>query len=113
MKELEFIKDLEKKIPLKKGVIKGIGDDTAVLPFSKDKHLLYASDMIVEDVHFKKTDAPEKIGYKAVAVNISDIAAMGGIPKYITVSAGMPKNISIVYRKRIFKGIKKYAINLM
>ncbi|MDD4202926.1 MAG: thiamine-phosphate kinase [Candidatus Omnitrophica bacterium] len=107
MKEIKFIKDLEKMIPCKKGIIKGIGDDTAVLPFTKDKYLLYASDMIVEDVHFKADDAPEKIGWKAVAVNISDIAAMAGVPKYVTVSAGLTKNKSLSYRKRIFNGIKK------
>jgi thiamine-monophosphate kinase len=107
MNEIKFLKALEKNIPTKKDVIKGIGDDTAVLPFSKDKYLLYASDMIVEGVHFKKDDAPQNIGYKAVAVNISDIAAMAGTPKYITVSAGIPKSRSSSYRNAIFKGIKK------
>ena len=60
-------------------VIKGIGDDCAVLKYKKNKHLLFATDILVEGVHFARDRAtPEEIGRKALAVNISDIAACGG-----------------------------------
>ena len=109
MQELKFIDSLQKRIKTSKDVFKGIGDDAAVINFTKDKYLLFASDMVVEGVHFKKGENPLNIGYKVAAVNISDIAAMGGIPKYITVSAALPRNRTISYRNDIIKGIEKAA----
>ena len=72
--EFGFI-DLIKKGALKRpGVIKGIGDDTAVLSLNKDKFLLFTTDMLIEDVHFLASAKARDIGYKAMACNISDIA---------------------------------------
>lgn len=92
-----------------KGVIKGIGDDTAVLPFSHDFYLLFTTDTIVDGIHFKLNEVhPQDIGYKGLAVNISDIAAMGGIPLYATVGMGLPKyDLSLV--RKIYDGIKELA----
>ena len=60
-------------------LIIGIGDDTAVLPWNEENYLLAACDTLVEDIHFiKGKSTPFQIGYKSVAVNFSDIAAMGG-----------------------------------
>ena len=64
----------------------GIGDDTAVIKQAGNKYLLFTCDMLIEDVHFKKSKAtPFQIGWKALARNLSDIAAMGGVPKYALV----------------------------
>ncbi len=91
-------------------VIKGIGDDCAVLKYKKNKHLLFATDIIVEGVHFTQEKAtPEEIGHKALAVNISDIAACGGLPKYGVVSVGLPPGISHDYAMRLYKSIENMA----
>lgn len=104
MNELDFIKYLESNVKKGRGVVKGIGDDAAVLEYSRDKYLLFASDMIIEGVHFKAGEKGYNVGWKAAAVNISDIAAMGGVPKYITVSAGVDKINGIRYLKDVLKG---------
>jgi thiamine-monophosphate kinase len=106
MDELKFINFLQKNVKAGKSVVEGIGDDAAVLEYTKDKYLLFAADMLVEGVHFHKGTDPFSIGWKAVAVNISDIAAMGGIPKYILMSVGVPKNGSEPILKQLLKGAK-------
>ena len=106
MNELDFIGYLSKTLKGKEGLVKGIGDDAAVIEYTRDKYLLFASDMIIESVHFTKNADPFGIGWKAVAVNVSDIAAMGGTPKYITVSLGVPKKKNPRYVKEIVRGIK-------
>ena len=91
-------------------VIKGIGDDCAVLKYKKNKHLLFATDILVEGVHFTQDKAaPEEIGHKALAVNISDIAACGGLPKHAVVSVGLPPGIPRNYAMRLYKGIENMA----
>jgi len=100
------------------GVKVGIGDDCAVLKYNKTEYLLWAQDMLVEGTHFTSGKDPyNKIGRKAVAVNISDIAAMGGVPEYITVSMGLPPKISERNIKSISDGIfsvcKKYNIKVI
>ncbi|OGX34280.1 MAG: hypothetical protein A2787_08750, partial [Omnitrophica WOR_2 bacterium RIFCSPHIGHO2_01_FULL_48_9] len=98
-------------------VIKGIGDDTAVLPFHKDKYLLFTTDMIVEGVHFTKKSPPEAIGRKAMACNLSDIAAMGGVPTYAVVSLGTPARVKVKFIQEIYAGMehlgKKYRVTIV
>jgi len=88
---------------------KGIGDDTAVLPFSKQEDLLLTTDMSVEGTHFTAGTAPELIGRKALARNLSDIAAMGGLPTFAVVSLGLPRKLSSAFVKRIYQGLDKLA----
>jgi thiamine-monophosphate kinase len=120
MRELKIVENIRKIAGNPgKGVCVGIGDDSAVLKYDKNKYMLWASDMLIEDVHFNvKKDGYERVGRKAVAVNISDIAAMGGTPKYITVSIGIPANKrseSIV--RALYKGLKglcrKYDVKIV
>ncbi|MFH1381258.1 MAG: AIR synthase related protein, partial [Candidatus Omnitrophota bacterium] len=117
MKELKFIDYITRKFHTKRPVIKGIGDDCAVLEYTKDKYMLLACDMIIEGTHFTKNTHPYQIGYKSMAVNISDIAAMGGIPKYALVSAGIPKKKNTKFLKEITRGIealaKKFDISII
>lgn len=89
--------------------IKGIGDDTAVVPVSSGKALLLTTDMLVEGVHFTKKIPPQAIGHKAIACSISDIAAMGGLPRYALVSLGIPAGTTTGVIRDIYKGIKKTA----
>ena len=107
MKELDIINDIRKRAgaPCKKVKV-GIGDDCAVLDIGRKEYLLWATDMVTEGVHFHlKTAGYRKIGRKAVAVNISDIAAMGGVPKYITVTLGLPKGTGRSAIKALYDGV--------
>ena len=92
-----------------KDVIAGIGDDAAVLKYKKNLYLLLTTDILIEDVHFNQKATPFQIGWKALAVNISDIAAMGGIPRYALVSLGLRKEIPIKFVDEIYQGIRTLA----
>jgi thiamine-monophosphate kinase len=89
-------------------VVQGIGDDAAVL-LPTIRHLqLISTDMLVEDVHFDlATTTPWQLGYKAIAVNLSDIAAMGGIPRHIVISLAMPKDAGFDFVDNLYKGMKE------
>jgi thiamine-monophosphate kinase len=89
-------------------VVEGIGDDAAVL-LPTIRHLqLLATDMLVEDVHFDlTTTTPWQLGYKAIAVNLSDIAAMGGIPRHIVISLAMPKEFGFEFVDNLYHGMKE------
>jgi len=117
MKELEFIDYIAKQFKTGKSIIKGIGDDSAVLRHTKKSYLLLTTDMIIEGTHFSKNARPFEIGWKAMAVNISDIAAMGGIPKYALISVGVPKKRGTKFLKEIMRGIKtiskKFKISII
>lgn len=108
--EFELIRRISRRISSSPSVVKGVGDDCAVLKHTKDKYLVFTTDMIIEDVHFKKRKTrPEDIGHKALAVNVSDIAACGGIPKWAVVACGVPAQTRYDYIKAIFKGIERLA----
>jgi len=107
--EFGLIEALKHYAPVSKAVIKGIGDDAAVLPFSKDKYLLLTTDMLAEDTHFTRRMPPQSIGHKALACNISDIAAMGGWPTFAVVSIGLPKNLPVQLIKDVYKGMQSVA----
>jgi len=88
-----------------KRVALGIGDDAAVLLPPPGK-LLAACDMLVEGVHFmKEYTSPWQLGWKALAVNISDIAAMGGIPLFALISMGLADWVDDAYVEGIYKGM--------
>ena len=108
--EFNLIDRIQKNIGVGKSVVQGIGDDAAVVRLErKDKLLLYTCDTIVENVHFTKNTAPYRIGWKALAVNLSDIAAMGGGPKYALISLGCPKRTPIRKIDGIYRGIRALA----
>ena len=91
------------------GVIKGIGDDTAVVPLDAKRYLLLTTDMLMEGVHFKRTAPARAIGRKALACSISDIAAMGGLPRYAVVSLGVPGNLPWAFVRDVYKGMDALA----
>ncbi len=87
--EFEFLKKLKLKYDLSK-----VGDDCAVLPKDADTDLLLTADMLVEDIDFRLDwTTPEFLGHKALAVSLSDIAAMGGTPVWSMLSIGVPENL--------------------
>ena len=98
MKELDFIKIIKKQTKNKY-----IGDDCAYLP---ELGIVITQDNFIEDVHFKNEWAtPYQIGYKAAAINISDILASGAKPSYITVGLSAPSNINNDFIKELYNGI--------
>ncbi|MDD4603356.1 MAG: thiamine-phosphate kinase [Bacteroidales bacterium] len=96
---------------------KGIGDDAAVID-AGGQMILLSTDLLIEGVHFDLSYTPLKhLGYKAAVVNISDIAAMNGIPKQITVSIGVSSRFSAQALDELYAGInlacKKYKVDLV
>lgn len=89
-------------------VVTGIGDDAAVLLSTPRQLQLLTTDMMVEEIHFRlKTTTPWQLGYKSVAVNISDIAAMGGLPRHAVISIAIPPYIDIAFITALYKGMKE------
>lgn len=85
--------------------LKGIGDDAAVIDLN-DKFGLLSTDLLIEGIHFDLSYAPLKhLGYKAIAVNVSDIAAMNGTPKQVTVSLGLSSRFGLEAIDELYEGI--------
>ena len=93
--------------PMHASTLKGIGDDAAVLSYPTDKQVLVTTDLLLEGVHFDLVYTPLKhLGYKAAVVNFSDIYAMNGTPKQITVSLGVSKRFSVEDMEQLYAGIR-------
>lgn len=89
--------------------VKGIGDDAAVVDNGEEYGLL-AADMLLEGVHFDLSYAPlPHLGYKAIAVNVSDIAAMNGVPRQVTVSLGISNRFSLEAIDALYQGMNTAA----
>ena len=86
----------------------GIGDDAAIINVQKNHQLVISSDMLIETIHFLKNTNPSHLGWKSLAVNLSDIAAMGAKPKWATLSISLPK-INHVWLKKFSEGFFKCA----
>ena len=85
----------------------GVGDDAAVLSYPSEKQVLVTTDLLMEGVHFDLTYVPLKhLGYKSAVVNFSDIYAMNGQPKQITVSLGISKRFSVEDVEDFYAGLK-------
>lgn len=83
----------------------GIGDDCAILPYNDVEDWLVTTDLLLEDVHFlRSTISPEQLGYKSLAVNLSDIAAMGGTPVGSFLSIAIPSDIEVEYLDAFMRG---------
>lgn len=105
--EFGLIDRLTKELPIKNPQThKGVGDDAAVLAFG-DKEVLVTTDLLLEGIHFDLRYVPLKhLGYKAAVVNFSDIYAMNGSPKQITVSLGISSRFTVEHIEELYSGIK-------
>jgi thiamine-monophosphate kinase len=89
--EFELIRRFTRSLPLRgEGVVVGVGDDAAVLAPPAGEELVATADAIVEGVHFDARFSPEDVGWKALAVNLSDLAAMGARPLWALVCLALP-----------------------
>ena len=105
--EFGLIDKLTKDISLKnKSSIFGVGDDAAVMSFPETE-VLVSTDMLVEGIHFDLTYVPLKhLGYKSAVVNFSDIYAMNGTPRQITVSLAVSKRFTVEHIEQLYEGIR-------
>jgi len=92
------------------GVTLGIGDDTAALPTPGEGDLLATTDSLVQDVHFNLAEGSgRRVGEKALAVNLSDIAAMGGTPRWALVSLIAPPETPVAFVRELYLGLVSMA----
>ena len=104
--EFGFIERISKNFTnlIPKGT-KGIGDDCAVYPINEKESFLVTTDLLIENIHFLKNKiTPEELGHKSLAVNLSDIAAMGGTPIMTFLSIAFPKSLNIDWLDKFFEG---------
>lgn len=104
--------------PINESTAVGVGDDAAILHYSSDKDILVTTDLLLENVHFDLTYVPLKhLGYKAAVVNFSDIYAMNGQPKQITVSLGISKRFTVEHIEELYAGIRlaceQYGVDII
>lgn len=117
--EFGLIDHLTKEFPLKnESSVLGVGDDAAVLDFGNDKEILVTTDLLLEGIHFDVRYVPLKhLGYKSAIVNFSDIYAMGGTPKQITVSIGVSSRFTVEHIEAIYSGLRTaceiYGVDLV
>ena len=116
--EFGLIKHLTEKFKMKNpSTLKGVGDDAAVLSY-ENKKVLVTTDLLLEGIHFDLVYVPiMHLGYKAAVVNFSDIYAMNGEPKQITVSIGVSKRFSVEDLEQLYAGIQlacdTYGVDLI
>lgn len=107
--EFGLIDRLTKELPkVNESTVYAVGDDAAVLSFPADRDVLVTTDMLLENVHFDLTYVPlMHLGYKAAVVNFSDIYAMNGTPRQITVSLGISRRFTVEHIDALYAGIRR------
>jgi thiamine-monophosphate kinase len=106
--ERGLLRHLQGRIPLSSGVVVGVGDDAAVVELGP--LALVATDSLVEGVHFHRDSAPARLlGRKALTVNLSDIAAMGGLARFATVSLCLPEDVTMGWVDSLYDGLLERA----
>lgn len=110
MNELELIRLLTRSLPANDTVVTGAGDDCAVLDLGvPERFVLFKTDAVVEGIHFTRETPPEKIGHKALARCLSDIAAMAGTPTAALVTLGLPRDFDPKFIEAIYSGMNALA----
>ena len=91
-------------------IVVGVGDDAAVLADTNNEFLLATIDSQVEQVHFmRQYMSPHQLGRRALAINLSDIAAMGGRPQYAIVSLALPSDTQVAWVEELYLGMREEA----
>ena len=109
MKERELIEQIQRLVGADSGeLLQGIGDDCAVISKTQDTAWLLTMDTLLEGVHFDlELHPPEQLAEKSVAVNVSDIAAMGGKPLFVLLSLGLPRGFADAWFARFSSGLAR------
>ncbi len=107
--EFKLIESIRRQVSSSRDVLRGIGDDAALVRVTPGRKLLLTTDMLLEGVHFLKDTPPEDIGRKAMGCNVSDIAAMGGMPKFALVSLGVDPRCESRFVRELYAGMEKSA----
>lgn len=96
--------------PRSDDLVVGIGDDAAIFRVDDDRVHVLTTDDLYESVHFDRTFMPvEHLGYKALSINVSDVAAMNARPRYATVGLGIPNNFSVEMAEGLYRGLVRAA----
>ena len=117
--EFGLIDRLTENLPVNNdSTLKAVGDDAAVMHYGSDRDVLVTTDMLLENVHFDLTYVPLKhLGYKSAVVNFSDIYAMNGTPRQITVSLGISRRFTVEHIEELYAGIrlacKMYGVDIV
>ena len=109
MNEVELLARLLPALPRNDSVVVAAGDDCAVLDLGAPDYVLFKTDAVVEGVHFTSETPPEKVGRKALARCLSDIAAMAGKPNSALVTVALPKDFSSEKVEAIYAGLNALA----
>lgn len=109
--EFELIERLARSLNKPgKNVVVGIGDDAAVIDIGTPDYMLFTTDMLIENIHFSRSYATGyQIGWRSMAANISDIAAMGGIPGVAAISFGAAGDAEVEWVEDLYKGMQELA----
>jgi thiamine-monophosphate kinase len=108
--EFSLISKYFKELTSQLNVAVGIGDDAAIIDPTKDHQIAVATDTLVASVHFPEDASAEQIATRALCVNLSDMAAMGAVPKWFTLALSMPKEmVSSAWLKGFSQGLAKVA----
>ena len=119
IQEFALIRTLERRFARRTpGVVHGIGDDAAVITTSAPTWWHLTTDLLAEGIHFDMTSAtPESVGYRAAMANLSDIAAMGAVPRYLLISLAIPKTWTRSHLHELYTGLMKacrlYGVTLV
>ncbi len=107
IREFDLIKTLKRRYGTTGSrVVRGIGDDAAVIAAGRNCHYLLTTDLLAEGIHFvRRTASFTDIGFRAAAANLSDIAAMGGTPQYLLVSLALPRNATSRQVEQLYDGM--------
>src|SRR5262245_29784649 len=105
--EFELIERIRKRFQTSTIPV-GIGDDAAILDVPPGHNLVYCSDLVAENTHFKRGLHPaDSVGYKADAVNVSDVGAMGGVPLAFTISLAAPGELELAWLDDFYSGVER------
>lgn len=109
VREDDLVKELIRHLPAGSGTLLAAGDDCAVLKAKLGSYLVYKTDCIVEGVHYLPEDRPALVARKALCRNLSDIAAMGGVPRWALVTVLTPPDKPVRYWTTFYRGLGKTA----
>ncbi len=116
--EFALIRRLMSKGESDPAIIKGVGDDCAVLEYTADRYLVVTTDMMVENSHFAaQWFTPFQVGKKLMEVNVSDVVAMGGVPRFAFISIALTRDTEVEYLDELYRGIyasgEKHGVHLI